>query len=151
MQEPQEDSIKIDLHTDGACSGNPGPGAWCCIIVFKGVEKELYGSELNTTNNQMELKAVLEGLKYIRTMTFKALDISLYSDSQYVTRTINEWLPGWVKTNFKGKKNVDLWREYLELSQRHQITAIHVKAHNGDHYNERCDKIAYNLSQSLKN
>ena len=63
----------------------------------------------------------------------------------------NENMTGWVKTNFKGKKNVDLWREYLELSQRHQITAIHVKAHNGDHYNERCDKIAYNLSQSLKN
>ena len=145
------DLIKIDLHTDGACSGNPGPGGWCSILVFQGVEKVLSGSEAYTTNNKMELQAVLEGLIYIRTMTFKALDISLYSDSQYVTRTINEWLPGWVKSNFKGKKNVDLWREYLELSQRHRITAIHVKAHNGDYYNERCDKIAYNLSQSLKN
>ena len=145
------DLIKIDLHADGACSGNPGPGGWCSILVFQGVEKVLSGSEAYTTNNKMELQAVLEGLIYIRTMTFKALDISLYSDSQYVTRTINEWLPGWVKSNFKGKKNVDLWREYLELSQRHRITAIHVKAHNGDHYNERCDKIAYNLSQSLKN
>ena len=141
---------KIDLHTDGACSGNPGPGGWCCILVFQGVEKELSGSDNYTTNNKMELQAVIEGLKYIGTMTFKALDINLYSDSQYVVRAINEWLPGWIKKNFKDKANVSMWKEYFELSQRHKINAIHVKAHNGDHYNERCDKIAYNLSQSLK-
>lgn len=141
---------KIDLHTDGACSGNPGPGGWCCILVFQGVEKELSGSEAYTTNNKMELQAVIEGLKYIDTMTFKALDINIFSDSQYVVRAINECLPGWVKTNFKGKANSELWQEYLLYSQRHKITAIHVKAHNGHHYNERCDKIAFNLSQSLK-
>lgn len=98
----------------------------------------------------MELRAVLEGLKFIKTCTFKGLDITLYSDSQYVVRSINEWLPGWIKTNFKGKKNIDMFKEYLELSGRHKITAIHVKAHNGNHFNERCDKIAYNLAQSLK-
>lgn len=141
---------KIDLHTDGACSGNPGPGGWCSILVFKDIEKEISGSEAYTTNNQMELKAVIEGLKFIKTSTFKGLDINLYSDSQYVVRSINEWLPGWIKTNFKGKKNIDMWKEYLELSQRHKITAIHVKAHNGDYYNERCDKIAYDLAQSQK-
>ena len=146
----QEDLIKIDLHTDGACSGNPGPGGWCSILVFQGVEKVLSGSEAYTTNNKMELQAVLEGLKFIRTATFKGLDITLYSDSQYVVRAINEWLAGWVKKNFKDKANVDMWKEYMELSGRHKITAIYVKAHNGDHYNERCDKIAYNLSQSLK-
>lgn len=96
--------MTIDLHTDGACSGNPGPGGWCSILVFQGAEKELSGSDNYTTNNQMELRAVLEGLKYIRTMTFKALDISLYSDSQYVVRTINEWLPGWVKPILRAKR-----------------------------------------------
>lgn len=137
---------KIDLHTDGACSGNPGPGGWCSILVFKDIEKEISGSEAYTTNNQMELKAVLEGLKMVN----RPCEISLYSDSQYVIRSINEWLPGWIKTNFKGKANIPMWKEYLELSKNHKITAIHVKAHNGDYYNERCDKVAYNLAQSQK-
>lgn len=137
---------KIDLHTDGACSGNPGPGGWCSILVFKDIEKEISGSEAWTTNNQMELRAAIEGLKMVN----RPCEISLYSDSQYVVRGINEWLPGWIKTNFKGKKNVEMWKEYLELSKNHKITAIHVKAHNGDYYNERCDKVAYNLAQSQK-
>lgn len=137
---------KIDIHTDGACSGNPGPGGWCSILVYNGTEKEISGSEAWTTNNQMELKSVIEALKMLN----RPCEISLYSDSQYVVKSINEWLPGWVKTNFKGKKNVDMWREYLELTKKHKITAIHVKAHNGDYYNERCDKVAYNLAQSQK-
>lgn len=137
---------KIDIHTDGACSGNPGPGGWCSILVYNGTEKEISGSEAWTTNNQMELKSVIEALKMLN----RPCEISLYSDSQYVVKSINEWLPGWVKTNFKGKKNVDMWREYLELAKNHKITAIHVKAHNGDYYNERCDKVAYNLAQSQK-
>lgn len=83
-------------------------------------------------------------------MVNRPCEISLYSDSQYVVRSINEWLPGWIKTNFKGKANIPMWKEYLELSKNHKITAIHVKAHNGDYYNERCDKVAYNLAQSLK-
>jgi ribonuclease HI len=141
--------IKIDLHTDGACSGNPGPGGWCCIIVLNKQEKILSGFESYTTNNKMELQAVLEGLKALQNVK-ESLDINLYSDSQYVVRTINEWLSGWVKKNFKDKANVPMWKEYLELSSMHKITAIYVKAHNGDYYNERCDKIAYNLSQSLK-
>ena len=95
----------------------------------------------------MKLYGVLETLKYFDTPT----QITIYYDSQYVVRAINEWLAGWVKKNFKDKANVSMWQEYLELSQRHEITAVHVKAHNGDYYNERCDKIAYNLSQSLKN
>ena len=94
----------------------------------------------------MELKSVIEALKMLN----RPCEISLYSDSQYVVKSINEWLLGWVKTNFKGKKNVDMWREYLELTKKHKITAIHVKAHNGDYYNERCDKVAYNLAQSQK-
>lgn len=140
---------KIDLHTDGACSGNPGPGGWCCIIVLGKQEKILSGSEAYTTNNKMELQAVLEGLKTLQNVK-EPLDINLYSDSQYVVRSINEWLVGWVKKNFKDKANISMWKEYIELSQRHKITAIHVKAHNGDYYNTRCDKIAYDLSQSLK-
>lgn len=137
---------KIDLHTDGACSGNPGPGGWCSILVYKDNEKQISGTEQHTTNNQMELRAVLEGLKMVK----RPCEINLYSDSQYVVRSINEWLPGWVKANFKGKANIDMWKEYLELSKEHKITAIHVKAHNGDYYNEKCDKVAYNISQSLK-
>lgn len=137
---------KIDIHTDGACSGNPGPGGWCSILVYNGTEKEISGSEAWATNNQMELKSVIEALKMLN----RPCEISLYSDSQYVVKSINEWLPGWVKTNFKGKKNVDMWREYVELAKKHKITAIHVKAHNGDYYNERCDKVAYNLAQSQK-
>ena len=97
----------------------------------------------------MELQAVLEGLKALQNVK-ESLDINLYSDSQYVVRAINEWLHGWIKKNVKDKANVSMWQEYLELSQRHQITAVHVKAHNGEYYNERCDKIAYDLSQSLK-
>lgn len=141
-----QELTKIDIHTDGACSGNPGPGGWCSILVYNGTEKEISGSEAWTTNNQMELKSVIEALKMLN----RPCEISLYSDSQYVVKSINEWLPGWVKTNFKGKKNVDMWREYLELTKKHKITAIHVKAHNGDYYNERCDKVAYNLAQSQK-
>lgn len=137
---------QINLYTDGACSGNPGHGGWCSILVYNGTEKEISGSEAWTTNNQMELKSVIEALKMLN----RPCGISLYSDSQYVVKSINEWLPGWVKTNFKGKKNVDMWREYLELTKKHKITAIHVKAHNGDYYNERCDKVAYNLAQSQK-
>ena len=141
--------MKIDLHTDGACSGNPGPGGWCCIIVYNGQEKILSSSELHTTNNKMELQAVLEGLKALQTVK-ESLDIQVYSDSQYVVKTINEWLAGWIKNNFKGKANVSMWKEYLELSGRHKMTAIHVKAHNGDYYNTRWYKIASDLSQSLK-
>ena len=140
---------KIDLHTDGACSGNPGSGGWCCILVLGKQEKVLSGSEAYTTNNKMELQAVLEGLKALQNVK-EPLDINLYSDSQYVVRAINEWLHGWIKKNFKDKANVSMWKEYIELSGRHQITAVHVQAHNGEYYNERCDKIAYNLSQSLK-
>lgn len=139
---------QINLYTDGACSGNPGPGGWCYILEYKGTEKEGSGYLEYTTNNQMELQAVLEGLRIL--VNVEPCEINLYSDSQYVTRTINEWLSGWVKTNFKGKKNIEMWKEYLELSKNHKVQAIWVKAHNGHSYNERCDSIAYNLSQGLK-
>ena len=115
------------------------------ILEYKGAEKECSGYSEYTTNNQMELQAVLEGLKVIK----EPCEIKLYSDSQYVTRTINEWLSGWIKTNFKGKKNIEMWKEYLELSKNHKIEAIWVKAHAGHSYNERCDSIAYTLAQSL--
>lgn len=137
---------EINLYTDGACSGNPGPGGWCYILEYKGVEKVGSGYFEQTTNNQMELNAVLEGLKALK----EPCKINLYSDSQYVTRTINEWLDGWIKTNFKGKKNIEMWKDYIELSKNHKIEAVWVKAHNGHSYNERCDKIAYDLSQGIK-
>ena len=140
---------QINLYTDGACSGNPGPGAWCYIIEYQGEEKIESKYYKYTTNNKMELLAVIEGLKVLNNIK-EQCEITIYSDSQYVVRSINEWLPSWIKTNFKGKKNVELWQEYLEVSSFHKISAIHIKAHNGHYYNERCDKIAYDLSQKGK-
>lgn len=137
---------KVQLFTDGACSGNPGPGAWCFILKYMEAEKVQSQFYEYTTNNQMELLAVIEGIKVLKV----PVEIDLYSDSQYVIRAINEWLPGWIKTNFKGKKNIELWKEYLEVSKVHKINAFWVKAHNGHPENERCDSIAYNLSQNGK-
>lgn len=136
----------IELHTDGACSGNPGAGAWCYILKYK--EHEKIGSKfvVYTTNNRMELISVIEGLKVLK----EPCEVHIYSDSQYVVKSINEWLESWVKTNFKGKANEDLWREYLEVSKNHNIKAIWVKGHNGDIMNERCNKIAQDLVKENK-
>lgn len=136
----------IELHTDGACSGNPGPGAWCYILKFKEIEKISSGFVNYTTNNKMELISVIEGLKALK----ENCEVNLYSDSQYVVKAINDWLQGWVKTNFKGKANEELWRAYLEVSKNHKINAIWVKGHNGDIMNERCNKIAQSLCKTNK-
>lgn len=134
---------KINLYTDGACSGNPGPGGWGAILVFNGTEKEFSGGSENTTNNQMELLAVIEGLKALK----QPCEVHIVSDSKYVIQAIQEWLPNWKKNNWIGSnkkeiKNVELWQEFDLVSKNHVLTLEWVKGHAGHPMNERCDKLA---------
>ena len=129
---------KIEIFTDGSSLGNPGPGGWCAILRYKNHEKTLSGGEEYTTNNKMELMAVIEALKVLK----EPCEIDLYSDSTYVLKGISEWLEGWVKKNFKNVKNPELWQEFLEVSKPHKINVKWVKGHAGHRENEICDKIA---------
>lgn len=136
----------VEIFTDGSSLGNPGHGGWCAILRYKGNEKILSGSQHDATNNQMELKAAIEAIKELK----EPCSVSLTSDSSYVTRGINEWLAGWAKKGFKGIKNPDLWREYMEVSQKHQIKAFWIRGHDGHEENERCDKIAREEASKIK-
>ena len=129
---------KIEIFTDGSSLGNPGPGGWCAILRYKNHEKILRGGEAHTTNNRMELFAVIEALKALK----EPCEINLYSDSEYVLNAISKWLNNWVKKDFKKVKNEDLWREFIEVSKNHKINTIWVKGHSGHKENEICDKIA---------
>ena len=136
---------RVSLYTDGSCIKNPGPGGWAYILVHEGNEKKDSGCEQSSTNSRMEIKAVLEGLRALK----KPCAVKIYSDSEYVINTIEKWLEGWKKQRFKGKANVDLWREYIELSKDHKISTKHIKAHTGHKYNERCDKMALAAARSV--
>ena len=144
---------RVEIFTDGACSGNPGIGGWGAILRYKTQEKELSGSELETTNNRMELTAVIMALSALN----KSCNISLYTDSQYVMKGITEWLDNWKKNGWKTSnkkqavKNVDLWQQLDELVQKHEIRWIWVKGHNGHAENERCDALARAEVELLKN
>ena len=129
---------KVYLYTDGSSLGNPGPGGWCAILRYNDYEKIFSGNEKLTTNNKMELKAVIEGLKQLK----YPCEVEIISDSTYVLKGITEWLDNWVKKNFKNVKNKELWQEYINVSKGHKITTTWVKGHNGHIENERCDKIA---------
>ena len=142
---------KITLYSDGSSLGNPGPGGWGTILEFNGHEKELSGGNPNTTNNQMELQGVIEGLKALK----EPCIVQIYSDSKYVVQAIEEWLVNWVKNNWKtaGKKpvkNQDLWQEYLNVSKQHTIKANWVKGHAGHPQNERCDILARDEAEKLR-
>lgn len=142
---------EINLYSDGSSLGNPGPGGWGTILEFKGNEKELSGAQDNTTNNQMELKGVIEGLKALK----EPCSVHIISDSTYVVKGINEWLDGWLAKEWKtaakkAVKNVELWKEYIEVSKQHKITATWVKGHAGHEHNERCDILARTQAESLK-
>jgi len=128
----------VTLFTDGSSLGNPGPGGYCALLRYMDKEKVFSGGEVDTTNNRMELKAVIEGLKALKEPCL----VDLYTDSQYVQKAIKEWLGGWIKKGFKDVKNVDLWREYLQVSASHKVNAFWVKGHNDHRENEICDKIA---------
>lgn len=135
---------RVEIFTDGACSGNPGPGGWGVILRYKDIEKELSGGEAETTNNRMELTAVIEALKALKTRCV----ISLYTDSKYVMDGVNQWLPNWKKNNWRTTnkksevKNIDLWQQLDELLPQHEILWNWVKGHNGHPENERVDKLA---------
>lgn len=137
----------LKIYTDGACSGNPGPGGWGAIIIDQeDKEIELSGGDKSTTNNRMELLAVINALKYLNSNT-TACSILLYVDSQYVKNGITNWIFTWKKNNWKTAaktpvKNKELWIELDELTQKQNIEWIWVKAHNGDKYNELVDKLA---------
>lgn len=142
---------KINLYSDGSSLGNPGPGGWGTVLAYNKHEKELSGGDLNTTNNKMELTGVIEGIKALK----EPCEISIFSDSSYVVKGINQWVTSWVKNNWKTSakkevKNQELWKEYLLVSKKHKINAIWVKGHAGHTYNERCDTLARNFANKLK-
>ncbi len=137
---------KITLFSDGSSLGNPGPGGFGTIIRYNEHEKIVSGGETHTTNNRMELRGVIEGIKALK----EPCEIDVISDSSYVVNAINKWLTGWVKKNFKKVKNPDLWQEYLEVSKPHNITGFWVKGHAGHEENERCDKIARDIAEQFK-
>jgi ribonuclease HI len=132
---------ELIIYTDGASRGNPGPGGYGAILQYKGKEKELSAGYRRTTNNRMELLAVISALK---ALTRPGLNITVFSDSQYVVKAVTEgWLKNWLATNFKGgKKNRDLWEEYARLATAHNITFNWVRGHANNPYNNRCDELA---------
>ncbi len=131
--------MKVEIFTDGACSGNPGPGGWAALLRYKGVEKELSGGEKETTNNRMEMMAVIEGLAALK----KHSKVDLYTDSQYVQRGVTEWLEGWKAKGWPSRiKNQDLWLRIDSEISKHNVTFHWVRGHNGHDDNERVDKLA---------
>jgi ribonuclease HI len=133
----------VDIYTDGACRGNPGPGGWAAVLSTGAREKEISGAQLQTTNNRMELQAVIEALQALK----RPLQVRLYTDSQYVRRGILEWLPqwkerGWKTADRKPVKNQDLWQLLETAAARHRIEWHWVPGHAGIPGNERCDELA---------
>jgi ribonuclease HI len=132
---------KILLYTDGSSRGNPGRGGYGALLLWGGHRKELSQGFKHTTNNRMELMAVIEGLKAIKK---NSIPVTVYSDSQYVVNAVEKkWLDTWIKTNFKGgKKNADLWKEYYELAKDFSVKFVWVKGHANNPHNNRCDELA---------
>lgn len=135
---------KVTIYTDGACSGNPGAGGFAAILMYNGVEKVVSGGEKETTNNKMELMAVISGLNSLK----EACEVDIYSDSQYVVDAFNKgWIDSWQKNGWRNSskddvKNVELWKMLLDLTKTHKVNFIKVKGHSDNEYNNRCDKIA---------
>ncbi len=129
----------VEIFTDGACSGNPGPGGWGAILRYQGHEKELSGGAADTTNNRMEMQAVIEALKALRRRSL----VHLYTDSKYVQQGVCEWMEGWKKRGWPAKiKNQDLWKEIDSLLERHQVSFFWIRGHDGHPENERADELA---------
>jgi len=134
---------QVEVFTDGACRGNPGPGGWGALMRFQGTEKKLYGGEKDTTNNRMELTAAIEALKALK----QGCVVALTTDSQYVRKGITEWMGNWKKRGWKTAakkpvKNVDLWQQLDEQAGRHQVEWHWVKGHSGHRENEIADQLA---------
>lgn len=137
---------KITLFSDGSALGNPGPGGYGAILRYGDKERIISGAEAHTTNNRMELLGVIEGLRALK----EPCEVDVISDSSYVVKGINEWLSGWIARDFKKVKNPDLWQMYREVSKPHKIHALWVRGHNGHEENERCDKIARQEAENIK-
>ena len=143
---------KVKIYTDGACSGNPGDGGWCAILIYKKIEKVLSGFEAETTNNRMEMLSVIKGLSALK----EPCQVELFSDSEYVVDSINlkrvfSWKENCWKTASKSQvKNVDLWEEILKLINVHKVKFVKVKGHSDNEYNNRCDKIAVSIYKNNK-
>ena len=141
---------KVEIFTDGACSGNPGPGGWGAVLRFGGMEKELCGGDDDTTNNRMELTACIEALSALK----EPCEVTLTTDSQYVVNGMTKgWASswqknGWIKSDKKPAQNPDLWEKLLELSKQHKLTFVWIKGHAGHPENERCDALAVGYYKS---
>ncbi len=136
-------SVKVELFSDGACSGNPGPGGYGCILRCGVKVKEMSGAEPETTNNRMEMTAAIVGLETLK----RPCDVVITTDSQYLVKGMTEWINGWVKRGWKNSKkeevlNRDLWERLLELSRVHRVQWNWIRGHNGHLENERCDELA---------
>jgi len=134
---------KVEIYTDGACRGNPGPGGWGAILMYGDKRKEIFGGEANTTNNRMELMAAIQALSALK----RGCELTLYTDSQYVRKGITEWIDNWKKRNWKTAakkpvKNADLWQQLDNQVVRHQINWVWVKGHAGNEGNELADQLA---------
>ena len=144
--------LRVDIYTDGACRGNPGPGGWGAVLVYEGKEKELSGGEASTTNNRMELSSAIAALSALRF----PCQVTLTSDSKYLTDAVNRgWLRDWQKRGWKKADkspvlNVDLWQQLVELLRIHEVTFVWVKGHAGLPYNERCDALATAFAYSFR-
>ncbi len=137
---------KITLFSDGSALGNPGPGGYAAILRYGDKEREICGGEIHTTNNRMELLGVIEGLRVLK----EPCEVDIVSDSSYVVKGINEWLGDWVKRDFKKVKNPDLWMEYIKAAKPHRVNATWVRGHDGHPENERCDVLAKEEAQKMK-
>lgn len=135
---------KVILYTDGACSGNPGPGGYAAILIYNNIEKEIVGGQKDTTNNKMEMMAVIKGLEMLK----EPCEVEVYSDSAYVVNSIEKgWIYSWRKNRWKKAdkkevKNIDLWERLLKQLEIHKVTFNKVKGHAQDELNNRCDKLA---------
>lgn len=142
---------KIDLYTDGGCSGNPGIGGWGAILIYNGIEKIISGGDNNTTNNRMELTAVIKGLQALK----EGCQVDIYSDSAYVVNAfLQGWIDSWVVNNWKSSKgqvqNIDLWQQLLDLLKKHDVKWHKVKGHADNINNNRCDKLARGEIDKIK-
>ena len=142
---------KVIIYTDGACSGNPGPGGWGAILMYGDTKKEISGGKKNTTNNVMELTAALEALKLLK----YPCEVELYSDSAYLVNGFNQgWIYGWQKNSWKNSskepvKNKEIWEEIYKMTQKHKVKFIKVKGHSDNEFNNRCDEMARNAIKML--
>jgi ribonuclease HI len=147
----QAPAAQVEIHTDGACSGNPGPGGWGALLLAGDAEKEISGGEALTTNNRMELMAPIRALESLK----RPCRVDLFTDSQYVQKGMTEWLPGWIRKGWKNAKgepvkNRDLWQRLQAASERHQVAWHWVKGHAGHVYNERVDALARRAAESQR-